>query len=436
MALITKSVRGTHDVLPTESHEWRYLERTALETAESFGYYEIRTPVFEHTELFERSVGDTTDVVQKEMYTFFDKGGRSVTLRPEGTAGAARSCLEHGLLAEALPQKVSYITKCYRYEKPQAGRMREFSQFGVECFGAAGFAADAELVSLVVQYFAQIGLEQYHIELNTIGCPECRQNYLTALRTYFAEQATVLCATCQERLKRNPMRILDCKSHVCAEIAAKSPVVIDYLCDACAAHFDGVKQMLDAVEVPYIVNPRVVRGLDYYTRTVFELVSDVPELQGLVLGGGGRYDGLIEELGGQHVPSLGFGLGIDRMLMQLRALRTPLPEQTKCELFVANMGDAALLRAAQIAAEVRADGWSAQYDIVGRSLKAQMKYADKLGVRFLVVLGDEELRGNQVRLKNMQTGGEELLPLDCFAEEFERVMLRLAQEELEASFGL
>ena len=435
MALITKAVRGTRDVLPGESHVMRYLEQAGLETARNFGYREIRTPVFEHTELFERGVGDTTDVVQKEMYTFFDKSGRSITLRPEGTAGAARACMEHGLLGDALPCKVSYIVKNYRYEKPQAGRYREHSQFGVECFGAATPAADAELIALAAEFFSALSLTDYRIELNSIGCPQCRKVYLEALRAYFSSKTDELCTTCNDRLEKNPMRILDCKSPVCGLYAAKAPVMIEYLCGDCRAHFEGVQALLRAMDIPFTINPRVVRGLDYYTRTVVEFVSEVSDLNGLVLGGGGRYDGLIEELGGPHTPSLGFGLGLERILMQLRALEAPLPEEEPCALYIASMGEAALEEAAQLASEVRAEDLSAQFDVAGRSLKAQMKYADKLGARYTMVLGDEEMQTRRAKLKNMLTGAEEPVALGDFAEQFERMLLRLAQEELQACFN-
>ena len=430
MPLITKAVRGTHDVLPGESHEYQYIGRVALETAQSFGYKEIRVPVFEHTELFERGVGDTTDVVQKEMYTFFDKGGRSITLRPEGTAGAARACMEHGLLDGALPCKVSYAFTCYRYDKPQAGRYREYNTFGVECFGAAPPAADAEVIALAAEYFSCLSLTDYRLELNSIGCPACRKVYLENLRAYFAAQTDEMCGTCNGRLEKNPMRILDCKSPVCARIAAESPVVTDFLCGDCKAHFEGVQVLLKAMEIPFVLNPRVVRGLDYYTRTVFEFVSELPRLEGLALGGGGRYDGLIEELGGPHTPSLGFGLGLERILLHLRELEAPIPGPEPCAVYIANRGEQALTRAAQLANELRSEGLSAQFDIVGRSLKAQMKYADKLGARFTLVLGEEELQTRCARLKDMVTGAEEPVGLDDFADSFAQIWFRLAEEEM------
>ena len=434
MALLTKAVRGTHDVLPGESHLYRYIENTALETARNFGYSEIRVPVFEHTELFERGVGDTTDVVQKEMYTFFDKGGRSITLRPEGTAGAARACLEHGLLAEALPRKVSYITTCYRYEKPQAGRYREHTQFGVECFGAAAPAADAELISLVAEFYSAIGVGAYRIELNSIGCPQCRAVYLEKLREYFAGHAGDLCGTCADRLEKNPMRILDCKSPVCGEIANGAPKNIDYLCDECRQHFSEAQRYLSAMNISAHLNPRIVRGLDYYTRTVFEFISETEELNGLTLCGGGRYDGLVEELGGQHTPSLGFGMGLERLLLQLKAENTPLPEEEPCAIFIASRGEDAAALAMRLVNELRAEGLHAQADIAGRSLKAQMKFADKLGARYTMVLGEEELQTKRASLKDMASGASEVVYLEDFAQRFEQKIIQAMQEDLQAYF--
>lgn len=304
MALVTKSIKGTQDTLPSESYKIQFVEQSVLEIAKNYGYKEIRVPVFEHTELFQRGVGDTTDVVQKEMYTFEDKGGRSITLRPEGTAGVVRSYIEHGLFNEAQPQKVCYLISCYRYEKPQAGRLREFHQFGCECFGTASPAADAELISLVNDIFAFLDVKNLKIQINSIGCPECRKNYHKALQEYFESKKDELCGTCLGRLERNPMRILDCKSPVCSEIAKDAPKVTDYLCDECDDHFKKTQQYLDAMNIPYEVNPSIVRGLDYYTKTVFEFVSTEIGAQGTVCGGG-RYDGLVEEIGGNHTPALG-----------------------------------------------------------------------------------------------------------------------------------
>ncbi len=430
MALITKAIKGTKDVLPNESYKNQYIEATCLGVAENFGYKEMRTPVFEHTELFQRGVGDTTDVVQKEMYTFDDKGGRSITLRPEGTAGAARAFLENGLSNEALPQKICYLTSCYRYEKPQAGRLREFHQFGIECFGATSPLADAEMISLAKQIFDELGVKDLHLELNSIGCPECRAEYHKALKEYFSQYKDKLCDTCNDRLERNPMRILDCKSPVCSEIAKGAPVVLDYLCDECREHFQKVKSYLDAANIEYIVNPQIVRGLDYYTKTVFEFVSDAIGSQGTVCGGG-RYDGLLEELGGQHTPSLGFGMGLERLQLVMEAQGCNFPEPSKPDLFIVAMGEKATLKAVEIAKDMRDEGFSVVYDLNGRSLRAQMKYADKLGAKFNVVIGDNEVENKVVSLKDMATGESSEINLDTFVNGFYSVSMESQLKDLE-----
>ena len=364
--------------------------------------------MFEHTNLFQRSVGETTDVVQKEMYTFEDKGGRSITLRPEGTAGAARAVLEHGLLSGALPVKVSYVTSCYRYEKSQKGRYREFHQFGVECFGASAPQADAETISLAMQILDTLGLKGVALHINSIGCPTCRAKYYAALKEYFASHIEELCGTCQGRLERNPMRILDCKSPVCHGIAADAPVMLDYLCEDCAAHFEAVKSCLTAAEIPFVLDPHIVRGLDYYTRTVFELVSE----DGLVVAGGGRYDGLVQELGGAPQPGLGFGMGIERLLMVMEQTEAPFPEAPACDLYLVSMGQAAAQKCFALATKLREGGTAVECDIVGRSLKAQMKYADKLGARFTIVVGDNELETGVAQLKDMTSGETEEVALN------------------------
>lgn len=408
MDMITQAPRGTLDVLPEDSYKWQYVEQTALSIAQDFGFREIRTPVFEHTNLFQRSVGETTDVVQKEMYTFEDKGGRSITLRPEGTAGAARAALENGLLNNALPAKVSYVTSCYRYEKSQKGRYREFHQFGVECFGAAAPQADAETISLALLILKSLGLEDVKLHINSIGCPTCRARYHEALRAYFEEHKTELCGTCLGRLERNPMRILDCKSPVCHEIAAEAPVMLDYLCDECAEHFEAVKGCLDAAEMPYELDTHIVRGLDYYTRTVFELVAP----NGLVVAGGGRYDGLLQELGGVQQPGLGFAMGIERLLMVMEENGCKFPQEPQCELYFVSMGAKAAQACFAMATKLREGGVAVECDIVGRSLKAQMKYADKLGARYTIVVGDNELETGTAQLKDMTTGESEEIRLD------------------------
>lgn len=430
MALITKAIKGTKDVLPKDVHKNQYIEATALDIASKFGYKEIRTPVFEHTELFQRGVGDTTDVVQKEMYTFDDKGGRSITLRPEGTAGAVRSYLENGLCNEALPQKVCYLISCYRYEKPQAGRLREFHQFGVECFGSASPLADAEIIALAKSLFDTLGVKDLSLEINSIGCPTCRAEYHKALKKYFSSRKDELCDTCKSRLDRNPMRILDCKSPICHEIAEGAPVVIDYLCDECKEHFENVQKYLKAQNIEYTINPQIVRGLDYYTKTVFEFVSNSIGAQGTVCGGG-RYDGLVEELGGQHTPSLGFAMGIERLMLLMEAQGCKFPEAEKPDLFIVALGEKATLKAVEIAKDMREEGFSALLDLNQRSVRAQMKYADKLGAKFNVVIGDNEVEAKTAKLKNMQTGEETEINLDTFVSGFYSISLNEQLADLE-----
>lgn len=431
MALITNAIKGTQDTLPNESYKIQYIESAVRETAENFGFHEMRTPVFEHTELFQRGVGETTDVVQKEMYTFEDKGGRSITLRPEGTAGSVRAFLEHGLFNEALPQKIYYLTSCYRYEKPQAGRLREFHQFGIECFGAGNASADAEAISLANEVFNYLGINNLSLEINSIGCPECRKEYHKALKEYFDRYKDELCETCLGRLERNPMRILDCKSLVCSKIAAGAPTVLEFLCDDCKSHFESVKKYLDAMDIEYTVNPQIVRGLDYYTRTVFEFVSKEIGAQGTVCGGG-RYDGLIAEIGGNPLPACGFGLGLERLLLLMEAQKTEFPEPKKCDLYIASMGENANLKAASLAKDLRSEGLCVQFDTVGRGLKAQMKYANKIGALYTLVLGDSELETGNIKLKNMGSGKEHEMNLADFADNFQSIVIKDAMSDFES----
>lgn len=424
MGVITKKIKGTEDVLPKDSYRWQFVEDVMRKESAAYGFKEIRTPVFEHTELFARGVGQTTDVVQKEMYTFDTKGGESVTLRPEGTAGAARAVLEHGLVNDSLPIKASYFVSCYRYEKPQAGRLREFHQFGLECYGTQSPAADAELICAAQSIFDRLGIKQLRLEINSIGCPTCRAEYHKALKEYFYGYKDELCETCNSRLEKNPMRILDCKSPVCSKIAQGAPKITDYLCDECKKHFASVQKYLDAAGVEYTVNPTIVRGLDYYTKTVFEFVTDFIGAQGTVCGGG-RYDGLIEELGGKHLPSLGFAMGIERLLMLMDKQGIEIPKPSTCDLYVAVMGESASLKSFEIIKAVRSCGLIAETDIVGRGLRAQMKYADKIGAKFSMVLGDNEIEQGKAVIKNMSNGEQtEIVLDDTFAEKF--MVLQLA----------
>lgn len=424
MGVITKKIKGTEDVLPKDSYRWQFVEDVMRKESAAYGFKEIRTPVFEHTELFARGVGQTTDVVQKEMYTFDTKGGESVTLRPEGTAGAARAVLEHGLVNDSLPIKASYFVSCYRYEKPQAGRLREFHQFGLECYGTQSPVADAELICAAQSIFDRLGIKQLRLEINSIGCPACRAEYHKALKEYFYGYKDELCETCNSRLEKNPMRILDCKSPVCSKIAQGAPKITDYLCDECKEHFASVQKYLDAAGVEYTVNPTIVRGLDYYTKTVFEFVTDFIGAQGTVCGGG-RYDGLIEELGGKHLPSLGFAMGIERLLMLMDKQDIEIPKPSTCDLYVAVMGESASLKSFEIIKAVRSCGLIAETDIVGRGLRAQMKYADKIGAKFSMVLGDNEIEQGKAVIKNMSSGEQtEIVLDDTFAEKF--MVLQLA----------
>ena len=432
MAEINRAVKGTCDILPDNSYKWQEVEKFMLETSRLYGFKEIRVPVFEHTEVFNRSVGDTTDVVQKEMYTFDDKGGRSITLRPELTAGVVRSAIEKGLVNGALPLKVCYIGGCYRYEKPQAGRLREFHQFGVECFGAGEPAADAEVISLAKSVLNGLGVSKLSLQINSIGCPECRKKYHAALKEFFEAQKDNLCETCKDRLDRNPMRILDCKSPVCSEIANNAPVMIDFLCDDCANHFDGVKGHLNAMGIKYCVNPHIVRGLDYYTRTVFEFVSNSIGAQGTVCGGG-RYDGLVSQMGGPAVPALGFGMGIERLMLVLESEGVTLPEPKTCDLFISVVGSAAAVKASELCSKLRAEGFCAQSEISGRGLKAQMRFANKIGAKFLVVLGDDELSTNKAVLKDMSNSETKEVDLDKLTEMLYEALKNSALGALEDS---
>lgn len=415
---LIKAQKGTVDLLPGQTQKWLLVEDVMRSEALAHGFGEIRTPVFEDTKLFQRSVGETTDVVQKEMYTFNDKGGRSITLRPEGTAGAVRAMLEHGMYNDGLPLKLYYFTSCYRYENTQAGRQREFHQFGTEILGASSPVADADLIALAKGIFDRLGIKNLRLEINSIGCPECRAVYQKALKEYFNAHKDQLCKTCLDRLERNPMRILDCKNPDCAKIAADAPKMLDYLDDDCKKHFESVQRYLDAVDIAYTVNPSVVRGLDYYTNTVFEFISDDLGAQSTVCGGG-RYNGLVSELGGQPMPALGFGLGMERLMMILEAQKIQIPEPETCDIYIAALGDAALLEAFKLTNSLQKYSLCASCDLNDRSLKAQMKYADKIGAKFTLVLGDDELATQKAVIKNMKTGEKSNIDLrKDFVEQF------------------
>lgn len=394
--------KGTKDVLPFESYKWHYVERIARETADLYCLNEIRTPTFEHTELFLRGVGDTTDIVNKEMYTFLDKGERSVTLKPEGTAGVARSFIENGLFNNAMPLKMYYITPVFRYENPQKGRLREHHQFGVEVYGGAGADTDAEVIKLAYTVLKKCGLS-VKLYINSMGCPECRKKYNEALKGYFADKLDKLCPTCRERYYKNPLRILDCKEEGCKALCKDAPKIVDYLCDDCSSHFKKLQELLTDCGVAYEINPFIVRGLDYYTKTVFEFVTTALGSQGTVCGGG-RYDNLISELGGTPTCGVGFGMGIERLLMLMEAENVVIPMHENVKLYIASMGDEAYKKAFEIASELRDKGVKAEIDHAGRGIKAQFKYADKIRAENVVTLGDNELSTGVAQIKNMADG--------------------------------
>ena len=407
-----KAPKGTKDVLPEESYRWQYLEQTMRTVVRKYGLLEARTPCIEHTELFLRGVGNTTDIVQKEMYTFTDKGDRSITLKPEGTAGAVRMFVENGLFSEAQPTKMFYLyCPVFRYERPQAGRLREHHQFGVEIFGAPNASADAEVIALASEIFETIGVHDLTIKLNSIGCPKCRGRYQAALREYLAGRYDELCDDCKSRFEANPLRILDCKVEHCKEIVREAPHTMDYVCDECRDHMHTLTGLLDDIGIRYELDPMLVRGLDYYTKTVFEIVSGMPGAQG-TLCGGGRYDGLIKELGGPDMPAVGFGLGMERLLLIMDQLGVQVEKPLRYQIMVLGLGDEGKRKAFSLVQQLRALGIAADSDHVGRSVKAGMKFADKVGAANVLVLGDNEIAEGKATLKNMQTGGQVETALD------------------------
>ncbi len=406
---------GTNDILPGCTEKWQYIESVARETAALYGFGEIRFPTIEYTELFQRGVGDTTDVVQKEMYTFDDREeGRSISLRPEGTASVARSVIENGLYGGTMPLRLYYIINCFRHEKPQAGRYREFYQFGVELFGATSAAADAQIIALGAAFLRRLGLP-FILRLNSIGCKKCRADYQRALVEYFSAHRDKLCDSCKTRLERNPLRLLDCKSEICSEIAKDAPKTTDYLCDDCAQHYNELLATLDGMGIEYVSDPKIVRGLDYYSRTVFEYQFTGIGAQN-ALGGGGRYDGLIESVGGPALSGIGFAMGINRLILAMEQTGASYPEQPKPTLYIAALGAPAMRRAAVLAQQLREQGVRAESDIVGRSLKAQMKYAGKSGFRYTLMIGDSELETGRAFLRNMEQSEQTEIEIDRVAD--------------------
>lgn len=403
---------GTKDILPSQSNDWQFLEGLLLEVAAIFGFQEIRTPTFEDINLFLRSVGDTTDVVQKEIFEVKAQKSNDVfALKPEGTAGTVRAVLQNGLLNGPLPLKLFYITSCFRHERAQAGRLREFHQFGCEMFGAQSPSADAEIIYMIKHIFDMLGIKDITLSLNSIGCKTCRAEYYKALREYFSKYTNDLCGTCLERLEKNPMRILDCKSDVCKNIAKDAPIVIDYLCEDCKTHFDGVKTRLEKMEIEYSVNSKIVRGLDYYTKTVFEFQSNSIGAQSTICGGG-RYDGLVEELGGNPTPALGFAIGLERLLMVMSAQNISKNSKRSCDIYIGSMGEDASIKALSLCKKLRDEGFYAECDLIGRSVKAQMKYANKIPALHSIIIGETELNTGKAKIKDMTTGEEKEIEYD------------------------
>lgn len=399
--------KGTKDMLPSEAYKWNYIADKLRKISEEYGIREIRTPMFEATELFERGVGETTDVVQKEMYTFEDKGGRSITLKPEGTAPAVRAFIEHSLYADAQPTKMFYFTDCFRYEKMQKGRLRQFHQYGIEVFGSQEASIDAEIISLVMRSLDEFEIKGISLNINSLGCPSCRAKYNEALKEYLKSNYDDLCETCKTRFEKNPMRIIDCKEKKCKEIVKNAPIILDFICDECKEHFEKLKNYLTAMGIEYNVDPQIVRGLDYYSKTVFEVIKD-----GLTICGGGRYDYLVEEIGGPKTPAMGLGLGLERLLLTLEEEGIKIEEPNRCDLFIGSMGDNAKLKAMKLAFDLRKEGLKVDIDHLGKSVKAQMKYANKIGARFTFVIGDSEIQENMVNVKRMSDGEKFEVALD------------------------
>lgn len=417
--MLTNAPKGTKDMMPDQAYKWHYIEEAFADICRRYGFSEIRTPVFEHTELFKRGVGGTTDIVQKEMYSFTDYGDRNITLKPEGTSPVVRAYTEHKLFAAVQPTKLYYNIPCFRYEKPQSGRLREFHQFGIETFGTSDMMADAEIISLAKDFLEEMGITDIELRINSVGCPQCRKRHREALREFLKPKYNDLCSTCKDRYEKNPMRILDCKSPVCQELIKGAPMMLDYLCDDCRDAFEDLKKNLDAMEIQYVVDPAIVRGLDYYTKTAFEFVTEKIGAQGTVCGGG-RYDHLVEEIGGPETPGVGFGLGKERLLLTMEACGVEIPKPDGADVFIAVMGEEAKAAGLKLMRQLRKRGVSVQMDIMGRNVKNQFKYANRINAAKTVVIGQEELEKNSFAIKDMATSEQIMVPMEKIAEELSR----------------
>ena len=418
--MLSKAPRGTKDITPKDVYKWHYVEKKFREICALYGYEEIRTPIFEHTEVFSRSVGDTTDVVQKEMYTFTDRGDRQLSLKPEGTAGVIRSFIENKMYADTQPTKLYYITPCFRYERPQAGRQRQFHQFGIEVLGSDGPSVDAEVISLAVQFFNEMGLNNLSVNINSVGCPTCREEYNRKLKEYLDQKVDVLCETCLERKDKNPMRVIDCKNPHCKENLQDIPFMIDHLCEDCKDHFDKLQTYLKEMDINYVVDKTIVRGLDYYKKTAFEIISNDIGSQSTVCGGG-RYDGLVEMLGGpKGISGIGFGLGVERLLLTLENNNIEIENPKSTDIYIATIGDAAKTKSFKLIKDLRTNHISADNDHLDKSLKAQFKYSDKLNAKYTVVIGDDELANDTATLKNMKTSEQTTIKLSELVDELKK----------------
>lgn len=415
--MLTKAPRGTKDIIPKDAYKWNYVENKFREICSLFGYEEMRTPIFEHTELFKRSVGDTTDIVQKEMYSFTDKGERDITLKPEGTAGVVRAFIENKLYADTQPTKLFYITPCFRYERPQAGRQRQFHQFGIEALGSDKPSLDAEVIALAVQFFNEVGLKDLAVSINSVGCPTCRAEYNAKLKEYLDAKSDVLCETCLDRKDKNPMRVIDCKNPNCKENLNDIPFMVDHICDECKDHFEKLQSYLKEMDINFVVDRSIVRGLDYYKKTAFEIISNDIGSQSTVCGGG-RYDGLVEQLGGpKGVSGIGFGLGVERLLLTMENNNIEIENPYATDIFIVTIGDEAKTKSFKLLKDLRTNHISAENDHLDRSVKAQFKYSDKINAKFTIVIGDDELANDTATLKNMSTSEQTTIKLSEIVKE-------------------
>ena len=420
--MLTKAPRGTKDITPKDAYKWNYVENKFREICSLFGYEEMRTPVFEHTELFKRSVGDTTDIVQKEMYSFTDKGGRDITLKPEGTAGVVRAFIENKLYADTQPTKLFYITPCFRYERPQAGRQRQFHQFGIEALGSDKPSLDAEVIALAVQFFTEVGLKDLAVSINSVGCPTCRAEYNARLKEYLDKKSDVLGETCLERKDKNPMRVIDCKNPTCKENLNDIPFMVDHICDDCKDHFEKLQTYLKEMDINFVVDKTIVRGLDYYKKTAFEIISNDIGSQSTVCGGG-RYDGLVEQLGGpKGVSGIGFALGAERLLLTMENNNIEIENPYATDIFIVTIGDEAKTKSFKLLKDLRTNHISAENDHLDRSVKAQFKYSDKINAKFTIVIGDDELANDTATLKNMSTSEQTTIKLSEIVQELKSRM--------------